>query len=269
MVIWGRFTNRYFILVPSSEHQFVSLKKCCTSIYTNDTETNQLKLAKPENCSRNAILPEAEYFSNVVLQITDGMENTGGLNMQLFGYLILAWILCFFMVCRGAKDRFKNFLWKILYEIFFIQKSELKKSTGKAAYVTATFPIIILMILVIRGVTLPGAVIGLKYYLTPQWGTLVKAEAGFRIDGALWYLIGWERQLIDIILKTLPRLGWQQLVRFFSPMLFVKDHLLHWDRIINGHSIQWNGLQNWGKCKLFSQHKISYASKYCIFPYDW
>ena len=187
MVIWGRFTNRYFILVPSSRHQFVSLKKCCTSIYTNDTETNQLKLAKPENCSKNAILPEAEYFSNVVLQITDGMENTGGLNMKLFGYLILAWILCFFMVCRGAKDRFEN-LW---FKIFWFKNLNFKKSTGKAAYVTATFPIIILMILVIRGVTLPGAGIGLKYYLTPQWGTLVKAEAGFRIDAASCYLTGW------------------------------------------------------------------------------
>ena len=111
------------ILVPSSEHQFVSFSKCCTSIYTNDTETNQLKLAKPENCSKNAILPEAEYFSNVVLQITDGMENTGGLNMPLFGYLILAWILCFFMVCRGAKDRFEN-----LRSKFFDSKIRTLKS---------------------------------------------------------------------------------------------------------------------------------------------
>ena len=45
------------------------------------------------------------------------------------------------------------------------------------------------MILVIRGVTLPGAGIGLKYYLTPQWGTLVKAEAGFQIDAASLVLL--------------------------------------------------------------------------------
>ena len=79
---------------------------------------------------------------------------------------------------------------KNLYEIFLFKNLNFKKSTGKAAYVTATFPIIILMILVIRGVTLPGAGIGLKYYLTPQWGTLVKAEAGFRIDAASCYLTG-------------------------------------------------------------------------------
>ena len=99
---------------PSSGHQFVNFCKCCTSIYTNNTEKNQLKLEKPENCTKNAVLPEAEYFSNVVLQITDGMENTGGLNMPLFGYLVLAWILCFFMVCRGAKDRFGFLLRKFL-----------------------------------------------------------------------------------------------------------------------------------------------------------
>ena len=73
--------------MPSSGHEFVNLSKCCSSVYKNDTETNELILEKPENCSKNAILPEAEYFSNVVLQITDGMENTGGLNMPLFGYL--------------------------------------------------------------------------------------------------------------------------------------------------------------------------------------
>ena len=36
------------------------------------------------------------------------MENTGGLNIPLFGFLILAWILCFFMVCRGAKVQLKK-----------------------------------------------------------------------------------------------------------------------------------------------------------------
>ena len=113
---------------PSSRHQFVNFCKCCTSIYTNDTETNQLKLEKPENCTKNAVLPEAEYFSNVVLQITDGMEHTGGLNMPLFGYLILAWILCFFMVCRGAKDRFVFFCEIFIEKMkFSIEKSELGK----------------------------------------------------------------------------------------------------------------------------------------------
>ena len=134
VVIWGRFTKWCFpwhlSRAPSSGHQFVNFYKCCTSIYTNDTETNQLKLEKPENCTKNAILPEAEYFSNVVLQITDGMEHTGGLNMPLFGYLILAWILCFFMVCRGAKDRFgffKEIFIEKMIEHFLIEKSELGK----------------------------------------------------------------------------------------------------------------------------------------------
>ena len=173
------------------EYQFVNLIKCCSSVYTNQTNTKtnktELILAKPENCSKNAVLPEAEYFSNVVLQITDGMENTGGLNVPLFGYLIFAWILCFFMVCRGAKAEFKVFF---EFPIPGIKFGTRQKSTGKAAYVTATFPIIILMVLVIRGITLPGAGIGLKYYLTPQWGTLIKAEAGFQIGSQSLFLIG-------------------------------------------------------------------------------
>ena len=42
------------------------------------------------------------------------------------------------------------------------------QSTGKAAYVTATFPVIILFSLVIRGLTLEGAMDGMRYYLIPD-----------------------------------------------------------------------------------------------------
>ena len=46
------------------------------------------------------------------------------------------------------------------------------KSTGKVVWVTAIAPYIILFCLLIRGVTLDGADLGIKYYLTPQWEKL-------------------------------------------------------------------------------------------------
>ena len=39
------------------------------------------------------------------------------------------------------------------------------KSTGKTTYVTASFPILMMVILLIRGVTLPGASNGIYYFL--------------------------------------------------------------------------------------------------------
>jgi solute carrier family 6 serotonin transporter-like protein 4 len=42
----------------------------------------------------------------------------------------------------------------------------------QAVWVTALAPYVVLFILLVRGVTLPGAGEGILYYLTPQWHKL-------------------------------------------------------------------------------------------------
>jgi len=85
-----------------------------------------------------------EYWEHRVLQITDGIHDLGTMRWELVGCLLVVWIVCYFTVFQGTK------------------------STGKAMYFTATFPYIMLLILLIRGVTLPGASKGISYYLTPD-----------------------------------------------------------------------------------------------------
>lgn len=46
----------------------------------------------------------------------------------------------------------------------------------KVAYFTATFPYVMLLILLIRGVTLPGAMEGIYYYLAPDWNRLANIQ---------------------------------------------------------------------------------------------
>ncbi|XP_052132163.1 sodium-dependent nutrient amino acid transporter 1-like, partial [Frankliniella occidentalis] len=53
------------------------------------------------------------------------------------------------------------------------------KSSGKAAYFLALFPYVILFMLLIRGVTLPGAVDGILFFVRPDFGRL--------LDPTVWY----------------------------------------------------------------------------------
>jgi SNF family Na+-dependent transporter len=43
-------------------------------------------------------------------------------------------------------------------------------------YFTATFPYVVLVILLIRGVTLPGSMKGIEYFIKPKWELLLDAK---------------------------------------------------------------------------------------------
>lgn len=50
------------------------------------------------------------------------------------------------------------------------------RSAGKVVWVTALAPYVVLIILLIRGVSLPGADEGIRYYLTPEWSKLQNSK---------------------------------------------------------------------------------------------
>ena len=50
------------------------------------------------------------------------------------------------------------------------------KSSGRVVYFTSLFPYIVLVILAIRGFSLPGAWIGIQAYVTPKWEMLIEPE---------------------------------------------------------------------------------------------
>ncbi|XP_047431070.1 sodium- and chloride-dependent GABA transporter 2-like [Mugil cephalus] len=92
--------------------------------------------------------PEEEFWFNRVLRMSDQMT-LGKLHWDLALCLLIAWVICYFCIWKGIK------------------------TTGKVVYVTATFPYLMLFILFIRGVTLPGAADGLRYYLQPDFAKLI------------------------------------------------------------------------------------------------
>ncbi|KAG4070471.1 hypothetical protein HA402_005703 [Bradysia odoriphaga] len=96
--------------------------------------------------------PAEEYFERHVLGLSSGIEETGGIRLTLALSLLAAWIIVFLCLCKGVQ------------------------SSGKVVYFTALFPYVVLVILFIRGVTLPGASTGILFYLTPDFKQLTKAK---------------------------------------------------------------------------------------------
>ncbi|KAJ8395072.1 hypothetical protein AAFF_G00035280 [Aldrovandia affinis] len=96
--------------------------------------------------------PIIEFWENKVLNISEGLDHPGTINWQLLLCLTATWIMVYFCVWKGVK------------------------STGKIVYFTATFPYVVLIILLVRGVTLPGAYDGIMYYIKPDWSKLGEAQ---------------------------------------------------------------------------------------------
>lgn len=94
------------------------------------------------------VRPSEEYWTNRVLRQADNMSETGAIAWDLALCLLLAWIIVFLCLVKGVK------------------------SSGKVVYFTATFPYVVLVILLVRGVTLPGYYEGIKFFIVPKWETL-------------------------------------------------------------------------------------------------
>nr|CAB3266307.1 sodium- and chloride-dependent GABA transporter 1-like [Phallusia mammillata] len=85
-----------------------------------------------------------EYWNLEMLGISPGIEHMGKLRLDLALYLILIWLGVYLCTFKGIK-------W-----------------SAKIVYVTATLPIFLIVVILIRGATLEGAANGVGYYLTPN-----------------------------------------------------------------------------------------------------
>ncbi|XP_077356194.1 sodium- and chloride-dependent GABA transporter 2-like [Festucalex cinctus] len=105
-----------------------------------------------QTIATNATSPVMEFWERRALRISPGIDHMGSLNWDLVLCLFIAWLMCYFCIWKGVK------------------------STGKVVYFTATFPYVMLLVLLVRGLTLPGAGIGIQFYLYPDLGRLADPQ---------------------------------------------------------------------------------------------
>ncbi|XP_069113241.1 sodium- and chloride-dependent taurine transporter-like [Argopecten irradians] len=123
----------------------------------NDTLNVTSVVACLKDNSTSTVDPTVEFWERRVLQMSGGIEESGGVIRDIALCLLFVWVFVYFCVWKGIK-------W-----------------TGKVVYFTATFPYVVLITLLVRGLTLDGALYGIKYFLIPDFSKL--SEAQVWVDG--------------------------------------------------------------------------------------
>ncbi|XP_029908138.1 sodium- and chloride-dependent GABA transporter 2-like isoform X2 [Myripristis murdjan] len=107
-----------------------------------------------------------EFWERRILGLSSGIEEIGNLRWDLTLCLLLAWVICYFCIWNGVK------------------------TTGKVVYFTATFPYLMLLVLLVRGLTLPGAKEGIMFYLYPDPSRLTDPEVWMDAGSQIFYSYG-------------------------------------------------------------------------------
>ncbi|KAJ7991968.1 hypothetical protein DPEC_G00289350 [Dallia pectoralis] len=92
------------------------------------------------------------FWYRQTLNITPTIETSGSLQWWLVVCLATAWCIVYICFIRGIE------------------------TIGKAVYVTATFPYLVLTIFLVQALTLPGATDGLIHLFTPKWEILMNPQ---------------------------------------------------------------------------------------------
>ncbi|KAM4736033.1 sodium- and chloride-dependent transporter XTRP3 isoform 2-T2 [Anableps anableps] len=129
--------------------------------------------ACPVNSNRTGPIEECEratptqyFFYRETLNISPSIEENGGIHTGQALCFLLAWVITYLFIVRGVK------------------------STGKVVYFTATFPYVVLFIYLIRGMTLHGALNGVKYMFTPKMEELGNPATWINAATQIFFSLG-------------------------------------------------------------------------------
>ncbi|KAL6447805.1 hypothetical protein ACFW04_000140 [Cataglyphis niger] len=109
-----------------------------------------------------------EYFNRAILELheSEGLHDLGAIKWDITLCLLVVYLVCYFSLWKGIS------------------------TSGKVVWFTALFPYAVLLILLIRGVTLPGSTEGIRYYLSPNFTAITKAEVWVDAATQVFFSLG-------------------------------------------------------------------------------
>ena len=152
-VLVGLFISFYYCIILA--WSWVYVWECLKGIFTNSLPWEMNKAG--------------EYFSKEVAMATGDGESIGGFNLAAMVGLAATWIVVYFSIAKGVLR------------------------VGKIVMITVPLPLVLLLLLAIRGLTLPGAMDGLAYYMTPDWTALGDPKTWMAAYGQVFFSlsVGW------------------------------------------------------------------------------
>lgn len=121
------------------------------------------------------------FYNNILLGKSGSPGILGGIQWPVLAGLAITWILIYLALFKGVK------------------------TLGKIVYFTVGIPWLILIIMVIRGLTLPGAIDGLNFYLTPDFSVLLNPRVWLAAYGQIFFTLSLAMGTLIVYASYLPK----------------------------------------------------------------
>jgi NSS family neurotransmitter:Na+ symporter len=121
------------------------------------------------------------FFERDFLQLSGDPGVLGGIRWPIVIGLAVVWLAIYLSLFKGLK------------------------ALSKIVFYTVITPWVILVIMVIRGLTLPGAIEGLKFYLTPNFAALLNPRVWLAAYGQIFFTLSLAMGTMVVYSSYLPK----------------------------------------------------------------
>lgn len=122
-----------------------------------------------------------QFFYQTVLGRSGGPGELGGIRLPVLLGLVLTWVWIYLCLFKGVR------------------------TLGKIVYFTVGIPWAILIVMVIRGLTLPGALEGLNFYLTSDFSALLRPGVWLAAYGQVFFSLSLAMGTLVVYASYLPK----------------------------------------------------------------